>query len=648
LNLLFEGEIIGVERRAPASASTSSAAAAGFSCGPHNSSSYCEKPVDGTSSTTIPIILGVLLPITIALVILLVLHRRHVKKLRQEDANDAHKSLDFGIMEPELKKGKGKGKKGRREMSMTETKSSSRRGRGLSMDLSEGNPYLLPPGLHQSRGSIHSLSRAASNEDDPYARATSYVPRDETGSYPSSIRLGRGLDDASSFTGSSRRTGFTDADSSQNLIRPGNRMSLSGASSTSPQEPSQGQSQKGPGKPFTPPVRNGSLAPAAAESARESFVSTASSNGANAALRASHNYLGAFIRGGFLSGEEQKYQNETTTPVTKSEEPTDLGNSPNEIVKHPPPQISDSNLTLAQSAGANHDEHRRSPSNDDRHHAANTAVGDSAYTLPEISIGEAPESRYEPALPRLDLPAEDDFDLDTEYDRRRNTADIRPLPPDDPSENPEQRANKIQSLYKEYFEETKSGSKANHPSYYDGSEEYADDHYAHDQAYDPAYHQAYEPACDEAYDESYDPAYYYNQHPMGEDYSRSMTPPPSGPPRFMGTAHRPRSMSSGSYFPERSQVYSSASGRAGSAMGGMPAKKKHLPPPKPLHALPTPHLLKDDVILPIDYAPPSRSREQRVGTPDGLRGGLRPYSPAVPAHLPLASSFDELAAMPSP
>jgi hypothetical protein len=303
---------------------------------------------------------------------------------------------------------------------------------------------------------------------------------------------------------------------------------------------------------------------------------------------------------------------------------------------------------LAQNAGGNHDEHRWSPSNDDRHDAANTAVGDPAYTLPDVGIGEAPESRYEPALPRLDLPAEDDFDLDTEYDRRRNTADIRPLPPDDPSENPEQRANRIRSFYKEYFEETKPGSKANHPSYYDGSEEYADDHYAHDQAYDPAYHQAYEPADDEAYDESYDPGYYYNQYPMGEDYSRPMTPPPSEPPRFMGTAHRPRSMSSGSYFPERSQVYSSASGRAGSAMGGMPAKKKHLPPPKPLHTLPTPHLLKDDVILPIDYAPPSRSREQRAGTPDSLRGGLRHYSPAVPAHLPLASSFDELAAMPSP
>src|SRR5437764_10856021 len=142
---LFLGEINGVEKRAPASASTSSAAAAGFSCGPNNSSSFCEKPVDGTNSTTIPIVLGVMLPLTVALVIFAVLHRRHVKKLRQEDANDAHKSLDFGIMEFEGREGKkgkkrGRGKKSGPEMSMAETRDKARRDRGLSMDLGVGNP----------------------------------------------------------------------------------------------------------------------------------------------------------------------------------------------------------------------------------------------------------------------------------------------------------------------------------------------------------------------------------------------------------------------------------------------------------------------------------------------------------------------------
>ena len=655
LNSLFEGDAVGVERRTPASASTSSAAVATFSCGPHNNSAYCEKPVDATSNTTLPIVLGVVIPLTVAFVIFAILHRRHVKKLRQEDANDAHKSLDFGIMEPEPKKGKSKSKskKGGPEMSIAETKETVRRGRGLSMDLSEGNPYLLPPELQQSRDSLHSLSRAITSEDDRYARATSYVPNDGTGSYASSLR--RGPDDASTFTGSSRRTGFTDADSGQSLIRQANRMSSSGISAISPPDSNQGQSQRGPAKPFSPPVRNGSLAPAGPEQVRESFLSTASSNTPNAGLRASNNYLGAFISGGFLSAEEKTEKREQPTPVTNAPKVIEPQNLPSNVEQQSQTPRRDPSPVLADSASAGQGKERHPPSNDEGLHAEKADENDSApehqpglrhaYTLPEISVGDGSDLRQEPTLPEFGLPAEHGFDYEVDYDSRRNTADIRPLPPDDPSENPEQRANRIRSFYKEYFEETKPGSNPNHQPYYDGSEEYAEYNYAHDPAYNYAYDQGYDPAYD---DVSYDPRYHYDQYPMGEDYSRSMTPQPRGPPRFMGTAHKPRSMSSGSFNPGRFQVYSSASGRGSSAMGGMPAKKKNLPLPKPLHVLPTPHMLKDDIILPIDFAPPGKSRERRAGTPDSLKGGLRAYSPAVPAHLPLVSSFDELAPMPSP
>ena len=664
LNLLIERDITGVGRRTPAASSTSSTASAGFSCGPDNTTSYCQKPVDGTSNTTIPIVLGILLPLTVAFVIFAVLHRRHVKKLRQEDANDAHKSLDFGIMEfqgngGKKGKGKGRGKKGGPEMSMAETRNKVRRDRGLSMDLSEGNPYLLPPELQQSRDSLHSLSRAAASEDDRYARATTYAPDDGTGSYPSSLR--RGPDDASSFTSSSRRTGFTDADSSHHLVRQARRMS-SGA--TSPQDPTQAQSQNGPTKPFTPPVRNGSLAPAGPEQVRESFVSTASSNRADAALRASNNYLGAFIRGGFLSADQQNQKSETPTRATNSAKTTEPDDSPNNEEQPPQPESADPSPAPAQSANPGRDEQGYPLSNDNTLDAENTDVNQSApgpqpglrrsYTLPEISIDDGSHLPYQPTLPEFDLPAEEDFDYENGYDYRRSTASIRPLPPDDPSDNPEQRANRIRSFYKEYFEETKPGSNANHQPYYDGSEEFADSNYAPDPAYDAVYDESNDPAYDHAYDQYYDDGYYHDQYPMGEDYSRSMTPPPRGRPRFMGPAHKPRSMSSGSYIPERPHVYSSASGRTGSALGGMPAKKRNLPPPKPLHVLPTPHKMKDLPmdLLPIDFAPPSRSREQRAGTPDIMRGGgsggLRPYSPAVLAHNPLASSFEELATMPSP
>ena len=81
----------------------------------------------------------------------------------------------------------------------------------------------------------------------------------------------------------------------------------------------------------------------------------------------------------------------------------------------------------------------------------------------------------------------------------------------------------------------------------------------------------------------------------------------------------------------------------------MPPKKK-LPPPKALMVLPTPHKLKDDDFLPnaIDFAPPQVFKNQRSGTPDSLRGGMRPYSPSIRPHIPLASSFDDLAVVPSP
>jgi hypothetical protein len=70
-----------------------------------------------------------------------------------------------------------------------------------------------------------------------------------------------------------------------------------------------------------------------------------------------------------------------------------------------------------------------------------------------------------------------------------------------------------------------------------------------------------------------------------------------------------------------------------------------------LNVLPTPHMLKDDsfaLFNSMDFAPPTSARERQAGRPESPRGGRIPYSPIVPAHVPLASSFVEIAAMPSP
>ena len=130
---------------------------------------------------------------------------------------------------------------------------------------------------------------------------------------------------------------------------------------------------------------------------------------------------------------------------------------------------------------------------------------------------------------------------------------------------------------------------------------------------------------------------------------RAMTPPPRAPPQFQGG---PRHMASGSiggysehFYSPGPRAFSSASARFPGARG----PRKPAPPPAPLTVLPTPHLLKDDAIMTaIDFAPGSSFRDQKDGRPETPLGGVRPYSPMVRAHTPLASVFDDLAPMPSP
>ncbi|KAH8150493.1 uncharacterized protein LAJ45_05188 [Morchella importuna] len=121
-----------------------------------------------------------------------------------------------------------------------------------------------------------------------------------------------------------------------------------------------------------------------------------------------------------------------------------------------------------------------------------------------------------------------------------------------------------------------------------------------------------------------------------------MTPPPRMPPRFGGPPPRNGSAASGHFMPPGPRSFSSASGR------GPPPQRKPMPPPAPLHLLPTPSMLKEDAFAsPVIFAPSSRIPGDGTESP-GLRGGLRPYSPSVSPHVPLASAFDELSLLPNP
>ena len=210
---------------------------------------------------------------------------------------------------------------------------------------------------------------------------------------------------------------------------------------------------------------------------------------------------------------------------------------------------------------------------------------------------------------------------DLGYDVHRLSMGVRPLPPDDPTDNPEQRANRIRSFYKEYFDDSKPD-----PSGAEYYEDYDEGYLGDGAIFDPVSGQ-YVTAPPRQYAEPYG--------------RRAMTPPPR-----VGR-QRGATMSSSSHLaPPRARAFSTASGRGGPRR---PPQKKKLPPPSPLRVLPTPHMLKEDAFaLPIDFAPGATARARQAGMPDSPLGGARPFSPAVRAHTPLARSYDDLANMPSP
>lgn len=221
------------------------------------------------------------------------------------------------------------------------------------------------------------------------------------------------------------------------------------------------------------------------------------------------------------------------------------------------------------------------------------------------------------------------------FNTRPLSMSLRPLPPDDPNDNPEQRANRIRSFYKEYFDDSKPEPNGMYADYY---EDYGSE-YLDGAIFDPQTGN-----------------FVVAQAPYAQPVTRrAMTPPPRAPPRFrsgsMPRGPGPRgghmsgsSMASSGRFMPPPRGMSSMSGR-------IPQPRRPMAPPQTLQSLPTPAKLKEDsmVFNPIDFAPPVSIRDLQNGMrPDSPLGAPRPYSPSVRPHTPLASSFDDLAVMPSP
>ncbi|KAH6950612.1 hypothetical protein DER45DRAFT_401168 [Fusarium avenaceum] len=132
----------------------------------------CEP--SGSNSLVIPIVVAIIVPIVLIAAFLYYLHRRNMKKQLLEDAHDPHKSLDFGLGEAAAAK-----KSARRSLFMGGggEKGVGHKPSQLSMDMNLSSPYLLPPGLQESRESLNSLAKTLGPDNqDPYHPRNSGKP----------------------------------------------------------------------------------------------------------------------------------------------------------------------------------------------------------------------------------------------------------------------------------------------------------------------------------------------------------------------------------------------------------------------------------------------------------------------------------------
>lgn len=621
--------------------------------GSNSSSAQCQKPTDG-DNVTLPVALAVVIPLFLAVVVFIYLHRRHVKKLRVEDANDPHKSLDFGweSKKPAPKKSRKMGRKGGPEMAITDlgTEKNSRQ-RGLSMDMDLGSPYLLPPGLNGSRESLHSISRTIHSQDDRYRPATVYTQGDNR-SLHSYKTARRGADDSSSDNGSTSIGRGPRDDMKQDLLGNAQRMSRSMPPVNRTPVPAirmPDAVKEMPRKAMASSPQSAGLSPGfPLMDTRDSYMEQ---NGAD--LRKSNNYLGAFIHSrepsSDLVGQRSEYATPNEFPATPA---SNLQRTSSR--KSPPPSISTTeqisrtspppSIIALSSLPPRGQSLRASDTGQYEHFFDDSSeYGDGLKVTPPsphdsqqalYDSNRRSSQAYMDPIDEYSLGVDDTNGLG--YDVRRLSMGMRPLPPDDPTDNPEQRANRIRSFYKEYFDDSKPGPVQAARGYY---EDYDQEYLGDGAMFDPVSNQiiGHQPQYPEQRGRPF-------AEPMGR---RAMTPPPRAPPRF-GRPHAATMSGSSRLMPPGPRAFSSASGR-GPPGRGQP--KKQLPPPKALNVLPTPHMLKDDsfaIFNSMDFAPPSSARDRAAGRPESPRGGLRPYSPMVAAHMPLQSSFDDLAAMPSP
>ncbi|KAK4157460.1 hypothetical protein C8A00DRAFT_29608 [Chaetomidium leptoderma] len=686
----------------------------------------CEKPA-ASKSLTLPIVLGLCIPIVAAISVLLYLHRRNVKKQRAEDLHDPHKSLDFGL--------DGRAAKGSRKSLISREKDGQPRfnRQQMSMDMNLSSPYLLPPEAHNSRESLNSLARSLHQNEDPY-RPVMQNGGSEVGSIRS---FNRGPDGASVYTRSSSRPDIAPLRSPGPYGSPSRQNSYP-KSPLMPPEPSHMKpEQPYPEEvtmPSSGPPPTGPLPPigtAMSVSPRDQderlAIGTAIQEPPAIAQKSVGKPLPSPSQASPVESEMTVEYGDIGNPFEKPMA-QELG-TPTEVasVDHGFNAQADHQRASIRTSTSSFNSQPTSPA---------PRGGQPASTAAPIIEEPEPLDYYDfdfaemPEMPqdrRSPSPANHDGQLDVDEPRGRNmqrashlfeqqdaarrsglgvphqenhrlSVGFRPLPPDEimESEDPEFRANRIRSFYKEYFEDTKPEDRPPMPPMPPQQRQHhSQQHHQHHQS-NTSYYEDYD--ANYAQDAPYfDPASNSFVMPYAQPVSRrAMTPPPSGqrfpgprgpprafhgsqagmgfPPNMRGPPRPGSSVSNQMRGPPRpgssvsnqmrgaSRPGSSASGayprpRAGSAMSGSRAgsrfggPRKPMPPPADLTTLPTPSKLTDDsfgMINAADFAPPETYADRARGRSQSPAGERRPYKMNVPVHSPLVNAFDELPALPSP
>ncbi|KAI8965004.1 hypothetical protein F5Y11DRAFT_48598 [Daldinia sp. FL1419] len=580
-----------------------------------------EKPVSG-STATLPIVLGLCIPIGIAIAVLAYLHHRSNVRQRKEDEMDKYKSMDFGL------EGSLPGKAGKRRSAFFGKEKDPSHKMQLSMDMNLSSPYLLPPNLQNSR---ESFARSLNQTEDPYRPVTGYG-----GSDAGSIRsFQRGQERGSSGPG--QRLGAGDF--------PPRQKSL-------PQSPLQ-------------PVPAAAKRSSQRKSAQDEPV-----------IPAKNEFRFVDDAPTVLKVPEIQEPAPIASPVTPRNLTSNSRPVSNESVNAVGSATSMNSAKPGQGLGITNTQNStdRSPpagsdtSDDYEDYTAHFTIDDADDDVTASSDHIKPRTK-EPEHPLsagLGVPGQDN---------RRLSVGFRPLPPEDflESEDPEFRANRIRSFYKEYFEESKTDSgkpppipqqlqqaqKGQKAGYYDDY----DGNYLGDTAFfDPDSNAFVMPYAQPVTRRAMTPPP-SNRRPMPGPGPRGPPGPggPRGPPGHGphgsmnmpgGPRGRPRAgstQSAGRWAPMSPRPDSSASNRfAGPGMGG---PRKPMPPPAALNTLPTPSKLRDDsfsILNSIEFAPPPSFKDIAAGRSQSPVGERKPYNLNTPIHSPLVSAFDETPALPSP